>query len=93
MLLLVWVLLKVVAVRLLALSAIPLGFGGRRWRRAGRSSFLEDAVHKRVGILGVQAPKAAFSRLILAPRHFKEALVEGQVMADGILMREREIFS
>lgn len=71
--------------RLLPLSAGLFGFGGRRRRGARRTPLLEHAVDEGVGVLGVQAPEAALARLVLAPRHLEEALVEGQVVADRVL--------
>jgi len=51
---------------------------------------LEDAVDEHVAALRVQLPEAALPRLVLPPRNLPEALVEGQVVADGVLEEEQE---
>jgi hypothetical protein len=51
----------------------------------GHPAALEDTVHKHVGVLGIDLPEAPLPRLVLLPGHLEEALVEGQVVADGVL--------
>ena len=45
----------------------------------------ERSVVEHVVAVRVEAPVAALPRLLVVPRHLDEALVEGEVVADGIL--------
>lgn len=53
----------------------------------GHSPFLVGATQKTLGILWVNFPEAALPRLVFLPRNFDEALVERQVVADGVLKK------
>lgn len=76
-----------VLLRAAGLLAVLFRLGRRRDGTSRRPSLLEYTVHKRVGVLRVQLPETAFAWLVLAARHFQEALIEGEVVADGILER------
>ena len=45
----------------------------------------EGPVVEHVVAVGVEAPVAALARLLVVPGHLHEALVEGEVVSDGVL--------
>ncbi|TNN40560.1 Zonadhesin [Liparis tanakae] len=49
---------------------------------------LVGAAQEALGVLRVDPPEASFPRLVLLPRNLDEALVEGQVVSDGVLRTE-----
>lgn len=61
---------------------------------SGRHSpTLEDAVDEHVSILGINLPEASLAWFILLSGHFHEALVERQVVADGVLWKTEQVIS
>lgn len=51
-------------------------------------AFFEGPVHEPVSILRVNFPEPTFPWLILLTGHLDEALVQGQVVPDGILSQK-----
>lgn len=60
-----------------------------RWH----SPLLIGATQEALSVLWVNLPKTSFPGLVLLPRHLDEALVEGQVVSDGVLKTETHIFT
>lgn len=45
----------------------------------------EAPVFKHITAVGMESPEAAFPRLVRSPRDLNEAVVEGKVVAQGVL--------
>lgn len=54
----------------------------------GHPAFLIGAAHEALGVLRVDLPETTFSRFVFLSRDFDEALVQRQVVTNGVLRKE-----